>query len=73
MINDNINPTNSELELLEKELHSEQKDSRITNYLDSLCLELSNEEKNMLYEELLSTEIINSRSIIKRFLNILFK
>ena len=69
MNNDIINPTNSELELIEKEQHLEEKDTRIMNYLDSLCSELSEEEKNTIYEELLSSEIINSRSTIKKYLD----
>ena len=69
MNNEIINPTNSELELIEKEQHLEEKDTRIMNYLDSLCSELSEEEKNTIYEELLSSEIINSRSIIKKYLD----
>ena len=69
MNNDNINPTNSELELIDKELNSEEKDTRIINYLESLCTDLSKEQINNLYEELLTSDIINSRSTIKKFLD----
>ncbi len=69
MNNDNINPTNSELELIDKELNLEEKDTRIINYLESLCTDLSKEQINNLYEELLTSDIINSRSTIKKFLD----
>ena len=68
MTNYNANPTNSELESIEKEMHSD-KDNRIVKYIESLCNNLSEEEKNNLYEELLTQEIINSRSTIKKFLD----